>query len=70
MPSTTRKQGAKLCYRCGSPSDLAPACRHLETVCKSCGKKGHLAAVCRSKPHKSTFATSTPTKYVEDGSDS
>ena len=40
------------------------------TVCKSCGKKGHLDAVCRSKPHTSTPATSTPTKYVEDGSDS
>ena len=65
---STRKQGTKFCYHCGSLSHLAPACRHLETVCKSCGKKGHLAAVCQSKPHKSTPATQT--KYVEDGSDS
>ena len=63
-----RKQGTKFCYHCGSPSHLAPACRHLETVCKSCGKKEHLAAVCQSKPHKSTLAMQT--KYVEDGSDS
>ena len=42
---STRKQGTKFCYRCGSPNHLASACRHLETVCKSCTKKGHLAAV-------------------------
>ena len=65
---STRKQGTKFCYRHGSPSHVAPACCHLETVCKSCGKKGHLAAVCQSKPHKST--PSTQTKYMEDGSDS
>ena len=63
-----RKQGTTFCYRCGSPSHLALACCHLETMCKSCGKKGHLAAACRSKPHKSTPATQT--KYVEDDSDS
>ena len=34
-----RKQGTRFCYSCGSPSYLAPACRHLETVCKSCEKK-------------------------------
>ena len=36
---TQRKQGSRACYRCGSPTHLAPACPHLETVCRACGKR-------------------------------
>ena len=43
------KGGNKItCYRCGGPH-LAPQCKHLESVCHFCKKKGHLATVCRSK---------------------
>ena len=63
---TTRKQGAvgRAYYRCGSPTHLAPACRHLETVCKSCGKKGHLANVCRSKSWKPQ--STQQAKYINE----
>ena len=44
----THGSGSKQCFRCGSDSHRSHECRHLETVCKACGKKGHLARVCRS----------------------
>ena len=40
--------GGKTCYRCGG-NHLAPACKHKDTECRFCKKKGHLARVCRSK---------------------
>ena len=40
--------GQKTCYRCGG-NHLAPACKHKDTECNFCKKKGHLARVCRSK---------------------
>ena len=40
------------CYRCGKPHNVGD-CPHLESVCHSCGKKGHLSRVCRSKPKNS-----------------
>ncbi|XP_064470186.1 uncharacterized protein K02A2.6-like [Ornithodoros turicata] len=39
------------CYRCGE-KHLATQCRHRNTVCHSCGKKGHLAKVCQGKANK------------------
>ncbi|XP_064475575.1 uncharacterized protein K02A2.6-like [Ornithodoros turicata] len=39
------------CYRCGD-KHLATQCRHRNTVCHSCGKKGHLAKVCQGKANK------------------
>ena len=38
---------AKACYHCGG-SHKERDCRHRDTVCHNCGKKGHLAKVCRS----------------------
>ena len=36
------------CFRCGGPH-LAPQCRHKDTECRYCKKKGHLARVCKAK---------------------
>ena len=65
-PADTAKRPIA-CYRCGGPH-LATQCRHIQTVCRSCKKRGHLACVCRS-------AKSTPNKttnYITNtgGSDS
>lgn len=34
------------CYRCGSASHVATACKHTDTVCNFCNLKGHLRKVC------------------------
>ena len=52
-PADTAKRPIA-CYRCGGPH-LATQCRHIQTECRSCKKRGHLARVCRS-------AKSTPNK--------
>ena len=44
---TNSKQTAAVCYHCGKPGRLAPACRHKDTVCRKCGKIGQSAAVRR-----------------------
>ena len=36
------------CYRCGSPH-LATQCRHKDTVCWFCKKRGHIEKVCKTK---------------------
>jgi len=41
------------CYRCGGPH-LAPRCRHKDTECRYCKKKGHLARVCKAKTRASS----------------
>ncbi|KAM7310863.1 hypothetical protein ISCGN_007771 [Ixodes scapularis] len=33
------------CYRCGDRGQLAPQCRHIDSKCHYCQKKGHLLAV-------------------------
>lgn len=45
----------KTCYRCGSETHLANVCRHKDTVCGFCRKKGHLQRVCLSTPPDSKF---------------
>ena len=50
----TRAGGAqagpgKTCYRCGSSAHLASGCRHQNTECNFCHKKGHLERVCLKK---------------------
>ena len=47
---TNRQGGVNYpnCYRCGR-RHRASVCRHKETVCNICGKKGHIARACRSK---------------------
>lgn len=39
------------CYRCGEPH-LATHCRHKDTVCRFCKKRGHIAKVCKTKERK------------------
>ena len=51
-PKTNSKK-AVTCYRCGGPH-LAPACRHIDTVCNYCKKKGHLVRMCKSKAAQGT----------------
>ena len=43
----TAPRGNQNCYRCGVRH--RGVCRHKDTICHACGKKGHLARVCRSK---------------------
>ena len=38
----------KRCYHCGSDRHKGKDCRHKETECNNCKKKGHLARVCRA----------------------
>ena len=45
----TPKQQRYVCWRCGG-DHLAPNCRHMDVICKSCQKKGHFANMCRSRP--------------------
>ena len=55
------------CYRCGG-KHLASSCRHKNTVCYQCNKKGHLSRVCRSKQTQPASHTSTPnTNSLEEG---
>ena len=51
------KQAAAVCYHCGKPGHLAPACKHKETVCRKCSRIGHLQHVCHSKKVNSPNAT-------------
>ena len=39
----------KGCYRCGSERHTGKDCRHRDTECNNCKKKGHLARMCRSR---------------------
>ena len=48
QPTEHDKASGVSCYRCGG-DHLAPACRHLNTECSYCKKKGHLARVCHSR---------------------
>ena len=45
---TALSRSSPTCYRCGG-KHLAPDCRHKESECHTCGKKGHISRVCRSK---------------------
>ena len=46
--SPSKSKGKITCYRCGG-NHLANVCRHKDTECGFCRKKGHLARVCRAK---------------------
>ncbi|XP_053691436.1 uncharacterized protein LOC128739957 [Sabethes cyaneus] len=51
----TEKQGntsnssGPSCYRCGDRNHFANKCKHQNTTCNHCRKKGHLEKVCQSK---------------------
>ena len=48
LPPNEARKSTVSCYRCGGPH-LATQCRHLNTVCRCCRKRGHLARVCNSR---------------------
>ena len=48
-------RGYQNCYRCGEAS----LCKHKETVCHRCGKKGHICIACR-KQAESRSETRSP----------
>ena len=48
-PATQRPPTRAPCYRCGRATHDPKDCRHRESVCHFCNKKGHIAPVCRSK---------------------
>ena len=55
------------CYRC-SGKHLASSCRHENTVCYHCNKKGHLSRVFHNKQTQPASHASTPnTKSLEEG---
>ena len=37
---------AKRCFRCNSQSHFADKCKHKESICHGCSKKGHLKVAC------------------------
>ena len=45
---------SKCCYRCGSERHKGKDCRHRDTECNNCKKKGHLARMCRSRTAQNT----------------
>uniref|UniRef100_A0A914VZT6 RNA-directed DNA polymerase n=1 Tax=Plectus sambesii TaxID=2011161 RepID=A0A914VZT6_9BILA len=46
--------GDQRCQSCGRTDHLRRNCRHLETTCNHCSKKGHIEAVCRAKQKPSS----------------
>ena len=54
--------GTRHCYRCGSDRHKGKDCRHKETICNNCKKKGHLARVCRSSTAHKPPITSQSSK--------
>ncbi|XP_075739045.1 uncharacterized protein LOC142784516 [Rhipicephalus microplus] len=49
------------CYRCGD-GHLASKCKHVNTICNYCHKRGHLAKVCNSRRRDSQAQSNSPTK--------
>ena len=45
---TAPSRSSPTCYRCGG-KHLVPDCRHKESECHTCGRKGYISRVCRSK---------------------
>ena len=60
-PPPQNHRSPPTCYRCGGPH-LANKCRHKDTQCRYCKKKGHLAKVCRAKSRDSTPTQKQPPK--------
>ena len=60
------QQGAQLsCYRCGG--DHLPAkCRHKDTVCHACKKRGHIVKVCRSRVSQRRPTTTRRTHFIDE----
>ena len=54
----TNRKSYQNCYRCGVKH--RGACRHKDTLCYFCGKKGHLARVCKSKSKQGQPQLPTP----------
>ncbi|KAL1466829.1 hypothetical protein MTO96_006030 [Rhipicephalus appendiculatus] len=64
-PSSNLESSHPRCERCDGPHD-SNVCRHLNTKCRQCGRKGHLARVC----HRSRSRTSGAYVVEEDESES
>ena len=60
-----KKGSCQNCYRCGGHHKAA-VCRHRETICHHCGKKGHLRKVCRSRLGGKPQKTLPVTAELED----
>ena len=46
----TSTKGRTTYFRCGKVGYAAAVCQHKDTVCCSCGKRGHLKRACKSEP--------------------
>ena len=46
QPSSPSDSG---CYRCGSQKHRGFECKHWESTCNICGRRGHIGPACRSK---------------------
>lgn len=57
-PDSSKKE---FCYRCGKKDHKADKCKHANTTCSFCSKKGHLQTVCfKAKAEKKQ------TNFIED----
>ncbi|XP_037501390.1 uncharacterized protein K02A2.6-like [Rhipicephalus sanguineus] len=54
-PSSNLESSRPLCERCDGPHD-SNVCRHRNTKCRMCGRKGHLARVCRRSRSRTSGA--------------
>lgn len=64
--SQNKSSNNKCCYRCGAETHLANACKHKDTVCDYCKKKGHLERVClQAKAEKKEGNKKLQNGYVE-----
>ncbi|KAL1468196.1 hypothetical protein MTO96_041636 [Rhipicephalus appendiculatus] len=64
-PSSNLESSRPRCERCDGPHD-SNVCRHRNTKCRQCGRKGHLARVC----HRSRSRTSGAYVVEQDESES
>jgi hypothetical protein len=45
-PNTIQSRRLFTCYRCGLQHSHPGECRHIQTICNRCKKRGHLAKMC------------------------
>lgn len=62
----TTPAGDVTCYRCGD-GHLASSCKHVNTTCNYCRKRGHLSKVCNSKQKDAPSSKNKPAKHRSSG---
>ena len=52
--SSDEEDGGVVCYACGKPGHVRPACKYKNATCYSCGTHGHIAPACREEIEESS----------------